>query len=137
MISAFKRPSLCGRLLRTARPALQLISDVHIALAAVFCTRPPPLSLRPPLYAYFLAFLALGSTSFSQVEQIQIYDSTKMSTSAAPTPATATDPNYKPPPGRVGNLTAEQQAALDRLKKELQEAGKFVPERMDDPTLLR
>ncbi|KIL67206.1 hypothetical protein M378DRAFT_159598 [Amanita muscaria Koide BX008] len=51
--------------------------------------------------------------------------------------ATATDPSYKPPPGRLGNLTIPQQHALDKLKKELQEEGKFVPERMDDATLLR
>ena len=51
-----------------------------------------------------------------------------MSTSTAP---------YQPLPGRVGNLSVEQQAALDRLKKELRDEGKFVPERMDDPTLLR
>ena len=51
--------------------------------------------------------------------------------------APAVDTTYSPPPGRVGNLTPEQQAALDKLKKELQDEGKFVPERMDDPTLLR
>ncbi|KAF5363520.1 hypothetical protein D9756_000979 [Leucocoprinus leucothites] len=68
-------------------------------------------------------------------------DPTPTTTAAAPTPAPApapaptapqqasasalpegiTDPNYTPPP----------------LKKELQEEGHFVPERMDDATLLR
>ncbi|EMD31791.1 hypothetical protein CERSUDRAFT_119365 [Gelatoporia subvermispora B] len=48
-----------------------------------------------------------------------------------------TDPNYKPLPGRLGNLTPTQQAALDRFRKELQDEGHFVPERMDDATLLR
>ncbi|KAI4294274.1 CRAL-TRIO domain-containing protein [Schizophyllum commune] len=50
---------------------------------------------------------------------------------------TITDPTFKPLPGRVGNLTIPQQHALDKLKKELQEEGKFVPERMDDAMLLR
>ncbi|TRM68650.1 CRAL-TRIO domain-containing protein [Schizophyllum amplum] len=50
---------------------------------------------------------------------------------------TITDPTFKPQPGRVGNLTVPQQHALDKLKKELQEEGKFVPERMDDAMLLR
>jgi len=44
---------------------------------------------------------------------------------------------YKPPPGRVGNLTIPQQHTLDKFKKELQEEGYFVPERHDDATLLR
>ncbi|OCH86026.1 hypothetical protein OBBRIDRAFT_821263 [Obba rivulosa] len=47
------------------------------------------------------------------------------------------DPNYKPLPGRLGNLTPAQQEALDRFRKELQDEGHFVPERMDDATLLR
>ena len=50
---------------------------------------------------------------------------------------TITDPTFKPLPGRVGNLTIPQQHALDKLKKELEEEGKFVPERMDDAMLLR
>ena len=57
--------------------------------------------------------------------------------SASQLPSGVTDSNYQPPPGRVGNLTPAQQEALDQLRKEIQEAGKFVPERMDDPTLLR
>ncbi|KAJ3567684.1 hypothetical protein NP233_g6207 [Leucocoprinus birnbaumii] len=44
---------------------------------------------------------------------------------------------WTPPPGRLGNLTPEQQQALDQFKKELQDEGHFVPERMDDATLLR
>ncbi|TFK35017.1 CRAL-TRIO domain-containing protein [Crucibulum laeve] len=52
-------------------------------------------------------------------------------------PGGATDANYQPPPGRVGNLSVPQQHALDKLKKQLQEEGHFVPERMDDAMLLR
>ena len=62
----------------------------------------------------------------------------------APTPASAsalppgiTDPNYSPPPGRLGNLTVPQQHALDTIRKELQDEEAFVPERMDDAALLR
>ncbi|KAF8728334.1 hypothetical protein AX14_006776 [Amanita brunnescens Koide BX004] len=57
--------------------------------------------------------------------------------SASPMPPGVTDPNYKPLPGRLGNLTIVQNHALEKLKKEVTEAGKFVPERMDDATLLR
>lgn len=57
--------------------------------------------------------------------------------SASAMPEGITDPNYKPPPGRLGNLSVTQQHALEKIKKELQEEGKFVPERMDDATLLR
>lgn len=67
-----------------------------------------------------------------------------MSNSAVPTQASAsalpegiTDPNYKPLPGRLGNLTVPQQHALEKLRKELQDEGHFVPGRMDDATLLR
>ena len=48
-----------------------------------------------------------------------------------------TDPNYKPQPGRLGNLSAQQQAALDQFRAEIQQEGWFVPERMDDAMLLR
>jgi hypothetical protein len=44
---------------------------------------------------------------------------------------------YQPPPGFVGNLTPAQQTALDTLRTEITAEGAFVPERMDDPTLLR
>lgn len=71
---------------------------------------------------------------------------TPTATAAAPAPQQAsasalpegvTDPNYQPLPGRLGNLTVPQQHALEKLKKELQEEGVFVPERMDDAMLLR
>lgn len=52
-------------------------------------------------------------------------------------PEGVTDPNYKPLPGRLGNLTIPQQHALETFKKELQQEGKLVPERHDDATLLR
>jgi hypothetical protein len=57
--------------------------------------------------------------------------------SASALPEGITDPNYKPPPGRLGNLTVIQQHSLDKLRKELQDEDQFVPERMDDATLLR
>ena len=57
--------------------------------------------------------------------------------SASPMPEGVTDPNYKPLPGRLGNLTVAQQHALEKFKKELQDEGHFVPDRMDDATLLR
>jgi hypothetical protein len=52
-------------------------------------------------------------------------------------PEGVTDPNYKPLPGRLGNLTVMQQHTLEKFKKELQDEGHFVPQRMDDATLLR
>ncbi|EIN04372.1 hypothetical protein PUNSTDRAFT_128408 [Punctularia strigosozonata HHB-11173 SS5] len=52
-------------------------------------------------------------------------------------PPDVTDPNYKPLSGRIGNLTEAQYEALVQFKKELQDEGVFVPERMDDATLLR
>lgn len=57
--------------------------------------------------------------------------------SASPMPEGVTDPNYRPLPGRLGNLTVTQQHTLEKFKKELQDEGHFVPERMDDATLLR
>lgn len=48
-----------------------------------------------------------------------------------------TDPNFRPMPGRVGNLTVPQQHALQTLKNQLHDEGHFVEERMDDPMLLR
>ncbi|CAE6386060.1 unnamed protein product [Rhizoctonia solani] len=39
--------------------------------------------------------------------------------------------------GRVGHLTPEQEQTLAQFKAELQTEGHFVPERHDDPTLLR
>ncbi|KAG6845859.1 hypothetical protein H0H87_002550 [Tephrocybe sp. NHM501043] len=52
-------------------------------------------------------------------------------------PPNVTDPNYKPLPGRLGNLTSEQKHALATFKQELISEGIFVPERMDDAFLLR
>lgn len=57
--------------------------------------------------------------------------------SASALPDGITDPNYKPLPGRLGNLTVPQQHALDTLRKELKAEGHFVEERMDDAALLR
>jgi CRAL/TRIO, N-terminal domain len=57
--------------------------------------------------------------------------------SASPMPEGVTDPNYRPLPGRLGNLTVVQLHTLEKFKKELQDEGHFVPERMDDATLLR
>ena len=57
--------------------------------------------------------------------------------SASQLPPGVTDPNYKPPPGRLGNLTVPQQHALSKLKKELEAEGHFIPERHDDALLLR
>jgi len=57
--------------------------------------------------------------------------------SASPMPDGVTNPDYKPLPGRLGNLTVTQQHTLDKFRKELQDEGFFVPERMDDALLLR
>ncbi|KAI5119615.1 hypothetical protein M0805_007879 [Coniferiporia weirii] len=57
--------------------------------------------------------------------------------SASSLPPGVTDPDYKPPEGRLGNLTVPQQHALEKFKKEIKEAGIFVEGRMDDATLLR
>ena len=57
--------------------------------------------------------------------------------SASPMPEGVTDPNYHPEPGRLGNLTVVQLHTLDKLRKELQEEGHFVEERMTDAMLLR
>ncbi|KAF9813041.1 hypothetical protein IEO21_05777 [Rhodonia placenta] len=63
--------------------------------------------------------------------------STTVPASASPMPEGVTDPNYKPLPGRLGNLTVAQLHALDTLRKQLQDEGHFVPERMHDAALLR
>lgn len=44
---------------------------------------------------------------------------------------------YEPPPGHMGNLTPEQERALEQLRKELTKEGWIVEARHDDPTLLR
>ena len=59
------------------------------------------------------------------------------SASASPMPEGVTDPNYKPIPGQLGNLTVIQLHALEKFKKELIEENVFVEERMDDAFLLR
>ncbi|KAG1731968.1 CRAL-TRIO domain-containing protein [Suillus paluster] len=63
--------------------------------------------------------------------------STLEQASASPMPDGITDPNFRPLPGRVGNLTVPQQHALQTLKNQLHDEGHFVQERMDDPMLLR
>jgi hypothetical protein len=62
---------------------------------------------------------------------------TLQAASASPLPEGITDPDYQPLPGRLGNLNVSQQHALEKFKKELMDEEKFVPERMDDATLLR
>ena len=57
--------------------------------------------------------------------------------SASPMPEGVTNPNYRPLPGRLGNLTVIQLHTLEKFKKELKEEGHFVEERMDDAMLLR
>ena len=59
------------------------------------------------------------------------------SPSVSTMPEGVTDSNYKPLPGRLGNLTKEQQQTLDQLKQELKDEGAFVEERMDDAMLLK
>jgi hypothetical protein len=56
---------------------------------------------------------------------------------ASPMPSGVTDPDYRPLPGQLGNMTVVQVHALETLKKQLQAEGKFVPARMDDAALLR
>lgn len=59
--------------------------------------------------------------------------------SASALPEGITDPNYKPLPGRLGNLTVIQQHSLEKLKKELKEEGYYIEgeSRMSDATMLR
>jgi len=57
--------------------------------------------------------------------------------SASPMPEGVTDPDYKPLPGRLGNLTVPQLHALEKLKKEVEDEGHYVPERMSDAMFLR
>jgi len=49
----------------------------------------------------------------------------------------STPTNYTPPPGHLGNLTAEQEAALAKISEELRAEGVFVEARHDDATVLR
>lgn len=57
--------------------------------------------------------------------------------SASVVPEHKMDQGYKPPEGRVGNLTIPHEHALSKFKQQIQDDGFFVPERMDDATLLR
>lgn len=52
-------------------------------------------------------------------------------------PEGVTDPNYKPEPGRLGNLTVIQLNTLEKFRTELKNDGIFVEGRMDDAFLLR
>jgi len=52
-------------------------------------------------------------------------------------PPAPAPPPVDPLSGRVGHLSIPQQHTLDKFRKELQDEGHFVPERHDDPTLLR
>jgi len=49
----------------------------------------------------------------------------------------AASATYTPPPGRLGNLTPIQEAALAKIAAELRAEGAFVEARHDDATLLR
>jgi len=64
---------------------------------------------------------------------------TTVAASASALPEGITDPNYKPLPGRLGNLTVPQQHALEKIKKELIEEEIYIEgePRMSDVTLLR
>lgn len=46
-------------------------------------------------------------------------------------------PPRDPLSGRIGHLSPEQEHILTKFRKEIQDEGTFVPERHDDPTLLR
>ncbi|KAJ7052499.1 CRAL-TRIO domain-containing protein [Mycena amicta] len=50
---------------------------------------------------------------------------------------TVTTTQWTPPPGRLGNLTKSQEAALATVRSELHATGAFVEARHDDATLLR
>jgi hypothetical protein len=53
------------------------------------------------------------------------------------TPAPASTGTWTPPPGRLGNLTLTQEAALAKFGAELRAEGAWVEARHDDATLLR
>ncbi|KAJ7219976.1 CRAL-TRIO domain-containing protein [Mycena pura] len=59
--------------------------------------------------------------------------------SASALPEGITDLSYRPPPGRLGNLTVIQQHALEKMKKELAAEGHYfeAEPRMNDATMLR
>lgn len=59
-------------------------------------------------------------------------------------PPGVTNPDYKPPPGRLGNLTQSELKALETLRQRLQQHQPqdeydfvFDPVRMNDAMLLR
>lgn len=79
----------------------------------------------------------VASSSSPSFLAVFIMADTQQAASASPMPPGVTDPNYKPLPGRLGNLTVPQQHALDSLKKQLKEEDHFVEDRMDDATLLK
>ncbi|PAV20594.1 sec14 cytosolic factor [Pyrrhoderma noxium] len=58
-------------------------------------------------------------------------------TSMADQQSSLTSSTHQIPAGHLGNLTEGQQTTLNTLKELLQKDGLFVPERMDDATLLR
>ncbi|KAJ7237010.1 CRAL-TRIO domain-containing protein [Mycena rebaudengoi] len=63
----------------------------------------------------------------------------QVAASASPLPESITDLTYKPPPGRLGNLTVIQQHSLEKFKKELKDEGHYdgANPRMDDAACLR
>lgn len=88
-------------------------------------------SAQPPCYRVFSTLTTYSPTA--KLQPMSFTDQASVSTM----PPGITDPNYRPLPGRLGNLTAAQQQALDTLRGELQAEGHFVAQRMDDATLLR
>ena len=99
-----------------------------------------PDALRPPAL-YIIAFLVSSTTTVLATPPTHSLAPSLFCTAIMSTAATSeipiTDPNYKPQPGRLGNLSAQQQEALDRFRAEIQQEGWFVPERMSDAMLLR
>lgn len=63
--------------------------------------------------------------------------STSQSDNVSQLPEGVTDPDYKPLPGRLGNLNIIQNHTLEKFRQVLQDEGILVPERMDDAFLLR
>lgn len=53
------------------------------------------------------------------------------------TPPLSTMSEYEPPPGHLGNLTPDQQRALEQLQLELTKEGWLIEGRHDEATLLR
>jgi hypothetical protein len=60
-----------------------------------------------------------------------------MTADTAEKQASHTKSTYTPPPGHLGNLTPEQEAALAKISEELRAEGALVEARHDDATLLR